>query len=387
MAHDKLTFTELDNYLNVIPDDVAVLIVGGAGIGKSSFVRDWNSRRTNRFYEKNCAEMLDIGDFLGINSVKGGRTVPNPPPWFDAIQPTDLFLDEINRAGAASILRGVMGLVLSKSIADMALPKGSRIIAAINPERSDSLYDVIPFDLAQNNRFWVAEVRCDYEDWKTRFAVPNGVHATVISYLDENPGDLNSMDDEMRVERARNSETYRNVLATPRTWTWLSDSMYNVESLGENVSRAYVEKLARGYVGEDIAPEFAKFYVSAVKNGAFTPKTILYGDPARWETVGPEIFEMCNDDALSATRLCSKIGEYMKSIEGSIHDDNNMPKKECKELADNFLMFVRSLNTEIRSYLFRSILVPLGTRRDSWIRMLCIMRKEIQEIFSDDLNQ
>ena len=88
---ETVTFSELEENLEFIPPEVAVLLVGPAGIGKSSFAASWAARQEGyRYYEKNVAEVLDIGDFLGRNSVVDGRTVLNPPPWFSDTEKTIL---------------------------------------------------------------------------------------------------------------------------------------------------------------------------------------------------------------------------------------------------------------------------------------------------------
>lgn len=380
---EQVTFSELEAVLDVMPDDVTVLIVGTAGIGKSAFVNNWAQKQGKRYYEKNCAELLDIGDLEGRNSVVDGRTVLNPPPWFSATEPTILFLDEPNRAGSNAILRGIMGLVLNHSIAKLKLPPGSMVIAAANPDEG-SAYDVVPFDLAQTNRFFVAEVKSDPEYWLNHVAIPNKYNAAVVKYIQKYKKMLNMMLDESAVNVAQSARYYRNVLATPRQWHSFARSLDRLEASlapGEVPSKRLVEILGAGFVGPVVASSFATFYIERMSSSNIDVIKLLGVDECgldEFNAIFDSFAEASVNDATKTCGVLTDIHEYLQSDGLGELDDADT----CTNVATNYYKVMKLCSTELRKFVYTSHLMSMYKDRNSYIAKLIAAKHSIASLFS-----
>lgn len=380
---ERISFSELESALDVLPPEVAVLLLGPAGIGKSSFTKAWAAKQQGyRYYEKNCAELVDLGDLVGRNSVVDGRTVLNPPPWFDDTQKTILFLDEINRAGANSILRGCMGLVLNHSIAELKLAEGSRVIAAANPELGTA-YDVIPFDFAQSNRFFVAELTCDTDYWIDRFAVPNHVNPIVVDYIRAHKTVLHQMSDDAAATAAQEATHYRNILSTPRTWTYYAKTLDNLERKqpeGAIPNRHMVEYIGAGFIGPILASSFATFYVDSKSMKTVNIEELLCMKTVtvqRHEQLMSTFVDIINHDPTRGINLLTDIHQLL------LHDGKKLlsNKRMLTIVADNYYTILKECSTELRNMVFANHIAPLGTGKDTYIAKLKSERPEIRTIF------
>ena len=90
--------------------------------------------------------MSDPGDLIGLPRLnnESGKTEFMPPYWFPTDgKPIVLFLDELNRA-RPEVLQTIMDLALNRKLAGRTLPKGSRIISAVNDGEEYQLTDLDP---------------------------------------------------------------------------------------------------------------------------------------------------------------------------------------------------------------------------------------------------
>ena len=137
-----------------------ILLVGPAGTGKTSRVKQWAAQRGINLYIRKAMD-LDITDMGGaITPDKEGKKVNRltSREWDPLDRPNSvLFLDELNRA--SSDVRGqLLTLVNNHTISDINEPSGERFlpnflftVAAINPANADYATDEL--DDAEYDRF------------------------------------------------------------------------------------------------------------------------------------------------------------------------------------------------------------------------------------------
>jgi hypothetical protein len=380
---ETVTFSELEENLEFIPPEVAVLLVGPAGIGKSSFAKAWAAHQEGyRYYEKNVAEVLDIGDFLGRNSVVDGRTVLNPPPWFSDTEKTILFIDEINRAGANSIVRGCMGLVLNRAIAELKMPEGSRILSAANPDMGP-MYDIIPFDLAQSDRFYVAEVMCDAQYWLNRIAGPQHFNSAVVEFIRKYPDYLHQLSNPKLANDAMTREHYRNVLSTPRSWDMFSRSLNNMErKMGEGnpPTRRRLETLGAGFVGPLLATSFATFYLDMKvlsKIDVIEVLTQANMSIEEHDKAMKVLEEIVKTDPTRAIGMLTDIHSYL------LHEGATVLKKKIAlaAIAENYYTIMSMCSAELRQLVFTNHLTPLAGQKGCYIDRIRSVKPEVEDLF------
>lgn len=378
---EQITFSELDDVLLDIPPEVTVLLLGPAGIGKSAFIHSWARKQNTRFYYKNCAEMLDIGDLLGRNSVVDGVTVNNPPPWYSATEKTILCMDEINRCGQNSILRGCMGLVLTQSIADLKLPEGSRVICAANPEEG-TYYDVIPFDLAQSNRFFVAELKCDTDYWLKNVAIPGKYNQAVIDFITKYPDYLHQLSNSSAVATATGAKYYRNVLSTPRSWEAYSKTLNNMERrLGDTVpERRSVEIRGAGYIGPVLAGSFASYYLDRRMAGFIKVPALLTGDGITQEDREKMLAEFARaikEDPSRAIDIVTEIHSYLKMYSHRLFSK----KKQISVIAENYYTLMSMCPQEYINMAYTNFISQLFDDPNNYFNQMYPAKPEIRNLF------
>ncbi len=378
---EQITFSELDDVLLDIPPEVTVLLLGPAGIGKSAFIHSWARKQNTRFYYKNCAEMLDIGDLLGRNSVVEGVTVNNPPPWYSATEKTILCMDEINRCGQNSILRGCMGLVLTQSIADLKLPEGSRVICAANPEEG-TFYDVIPFDLAQSNRFFVAELKCDTDYWLKNVAIPGKYNQAVIDFITKYPDYLHQLSNSSAVATATGAKYYRNVLSTPRSWEAYSKTLNNMERrLGDTVpERRSVEIRGAGYIGPVLAGSFASYYLDRRMAGFIKVPALLTGDGITQEDREKMLAEFARaikEDPSRAIDIVTEIHSYLKMYSHRLFSK----KKQISVIAENYYTLMSMCPQEYINMAYTNFISQLFDDPNNYFNQMYPAKPEIRSLF------
>jgi hypothetical protein len=127
---------------------VPVLLWGGAGLGKSSAVREM-AQAAGLPCETVIASIREPSDFAGLPIVgEGGAAVHfAPPSWAGrlAVAGTGvLFLDEISTAPPA-VQAALLRVVLERTVGDLELPDEIAVVAAANPpEQAADGWDLSP---------------------------------------------------------------------------------------------------------------------------------------------------------------------------------------------------------------------------------------------------
>ena len=127
---------------------VPVLLWGGAGLGKSSAVREM-AAAAGLPCETVIASIREPSDFAGLPVVaEDGASVRFAPPrWAERLQQAGhgiLFLDEISTAPPA-VQAALLRVVLERTVGDLELPGDVTVVAAANPpEQAADGWDISP---------------------------------------------------------------------------------------------------------------------------------------------------------------------------------------------------------------------------------------------------
>ena len=157
-----------------------LLLVGGAGTGKSSVVRKWAEKRNINLIQKSAGAMdkSDMGgavaravDAQGANTNKMTRLTNSE---FESLQEPGsvLFLDELNRADP-EIVGSLLTLILDHKVPDNYSKGGMQnlkgflfTVAAINPADEDTYEGTHEFDNALLDRFRQISVKVDIPQYR-----------------------------------------------------------------------------------------------------------------------------------------------------------------------------------------------------------------------------
>jgi hypothetical protein len=145
---------------------VPVLLWGGAGLGKSSAVREM-AAAADLPCETVIASIREPSDFAGLPIVTEGGTSVRfaAPDWAERLAASGrgiLFLDEISTAPPA-VQAALLRVVLERVVGDVALPADVTVVAAANPpEQAADGWDLSP-PLA--NRFCHLDWDLDAQEW------------------------------------------------------------------------------------------------------------------------------------------------------------------------------------------------------------------------------
>ncbi len=259
---------KLIHILDMTPATHNIMLVGRHGIGKSEILTEYFSQHGMRVVPLFLGQMSDPGDLIGLPTISNtGNTLPTqekhnkssrmefiPPYWFPTDdQPIVLFLDELNRA-RPEILQSVMDLALNRCLAGHALPKGSRIISAINDGEE---YQLTTLDPALVSRFNIYEFRPTVQEWLL-WAAKIGVDQRVIDFIQAEPAFLDGLP-----EQKAGQDTGLEKYPDRRAWQRVSDVISgNLDGISHHVIETLTEDdldLIAGIVGASAASRFYAF--------------------------------------------------------------------------------------------------------------------------------
>lgn len=248
---------ELIDIIAMTPAEHNIMLAGAHGIGKSRILTEYFESKGVPVVTLFLGQMSDPGDLIGLPSKneKTGKTDFLPPYWFPTdSKPIVLFLDELNRA-RPEILQSVMDLTLNRKLAGKALPKGSRIISAVNAGQEYQLTDLDP---ALVSRFNIYTFRPSVSEWLL-WAERACIAPVVVKFIENNS---NYLDGKPR-------EDADNLEKTPdrRGWERVSDVLKMAPAINSSLKKAIA-----GIIGPEVANVF---FEEIKKNRKVSGKDVL----------------------------------------------------------------------------------------------------------------
>ena len=309
---DIKTFTTLAPRL---PADIAVLMRGPTGVGKSHIAKQCADEIGLPFIDVRGSTMSegDVGGYPDIDGMKEtGVMTFCMPSWFvrSCREPVVLMLDELNRS-LPGVQQSFFQLVLDRELGNdqdgnpYRLHPETRVYSAVN---HGSEYDVNEMDPALLRRFWVVDLEPTVHDW-IDWAGPADIDPVTIDFIRNHPEHLRV--DPGKVEPGT-------ICPTPASWHRLDESLRHMglvpsELAGTGAEGIYA--LAGGFVGTEAAisyTEFIKRYERVI-----SAENVLNGEIDKKRAT-----ELPASEALG---VLDKLVEHSK--------DNDWKKKEAKNVS------------------------------------------------------
>lgn len=259
---DIKTFKQLASKL---PAEMAVLMRGPTGVGKSQMARALAKEVGLPFLDVRGSTM-DESQVSGIpdfetSKTAGVATFCLPSFYVRACrEPVVLMLDELNRS-MPQVMQSFFQIVLDRELGNnvdgepLRLHPETRVVAAVNWGNE---YDVNDMDPALLRRFWVVDLEPTNQDW-IDWASDKGVDPVLVDFVRQNP-------DHLRVDPS--SVDPGTVIPTPASWDRLNTSLCHMsmapsDLCGTRATGFY--PLCSGFVGTEAAIAFSEFVANYEK--------------------------------------------------------------------------------------------------------------------------
>jgi hypothetical protein len=253
----------LKNIVPFLPPEIAVLMRGPTGIGKSHVARSFADILELPFIDVRGSTMDEakvggLPDMKAVDEKKVATFVV--PSWFKRAceEPCVIMLDELNRS-MPTVMQAFFQIVLDRELGNdedgvpHRLHPETRVLAAIN---AGNEYDVNEMDPALLRRFWVCDVEPTVGDW-VEWAEGAGLDPIGIQFIKAEPA-------HWRVEPS--DVEPGTVCPNPASWHRLLDALVHMgmapEKLAGNNVPATFYPIAAGFVGTEAAIGFRDFVVN-----------------------------------------------------------------------------------------------------------------------------
>lgn len=295
MAITKLHAGEIKDYIRYIVKNneklqesglvpVAVSIMGEAGLGKTSVVKQLGKELGKEVVKINLAQVEELGDIIGfpikehqvcktenesdcqwINEhaietySKNGYKLTGrnrmsyaAPEWIaNKTEGVLLLLDDWTRADTR-FLNAVMDLINEQAYISWTMPKGSTIILTENPDNGS--YMVNSIDDAIRTRFTNIEMVFDVKQW-AKFAEEQGIDGRCINFLLLNPEIVNHK-------------------VNPRSLVTFFNSIRGVTDFSTKEGLSIIQMIGEGSIGEAATATFITF-INNKLDKLVTPEFIM----------------------------------------------------------------------------------------------------------------
>lgn len=220
---------------------LAAFIWGEPGIGKSMCVNQFARNESMQLIDIRLTQ-LDSPDLQGLKWIdeKTGTTRSYRPEFFPVENtPGIIFLDELT-AAEPRMQATAYQLVLDRKVGPYTLPDKWMVLGAGNsPEDGAISYKM---GSALSDRFVHIHVIGDAQSWLTGWAIENGIHPTVLSFIRVKPEFLTTVQGQ--------AKSVQLISPSPRSWARVSDVMKEVSD------KTCISILINGIVGDAAAVEF-----------------------------------------------------------------------------------------------------------------------------------
>jgi hypothetical protein len=332
-ATSTFTFRALFRALKWLEPRQTALLRGRHGIGKSAVAYQmaeiWGldtviERRISQLSEGDMIGLPDRGAVRVFDGVEWLVTSFLPTDWFLEAQhkPCLVFLDEINR-GTPETMQACFQFVEKGELNGRKVHPDTRIIAAVNFSKE---YNITPMDPAFVDRFWVADVEPDKEDWLAWARGKGNIHAKIIEFISQ----CNEDHFEILPEQISKLPTTE-VIPSRRSWERLARHVVRVvsgEMLINTPTAGVFYDVCRGFVGPDAARALVKFLRSCEDN--ITPSDILNN----FKKVEKTILSLSAEQQMS---IIDKVKHFLHST------NVRMTEEQAKNMSD----FMKVLPPEI----------------------------------------
>jgi MoxR-like ATPase len=218
------------------------MLHGRPGIGKTEIVQQLADRTGALLFDLRLTT-IEPQDLRGLPYYDHAtqRTVWYRPEDLpdDPAQPSILFLDELT-AAAPALQPTVYGLLQERRVGRHRLPDSVFIVAAGNQVEDGAV--AYEMGTALSDRLVHLLLRAEAGDWLARFAVPQGLHAAVVTFIRTRPDLLETTEDALRRGQM--------IACTPRSWARVSAILTAIPD------RRLRDVMIAGTVGEAAAAEF-----------------------------------------------------------------------------------------------------------------------------------
>jgi len=302
---------------------VVPLLMGPAGIGKTSVVKQWAKENGYETKVLMLGQISDAGDITGMPYIENGIQKYARPSFFPVSGKYVIFLDEINRA-QKDILQAVFQLILEKRIGDHVLPEGTVIMAASNPPTDD--YTVLDFsDRAWLSRFCLIKVEPDLDSFLDygKAQLPSALKV----FLKENPQHFIKSGDDFSVAD----------FAAPDPRAWLDQVSEVIKHCQDKTLRS---ELIFGLVGVEAGVLLDK-YLDKKELFKISGQQVFAGDfdISALADLSPEVMHLALDDAKDLLIRGEKLTDHLYTFLGAINKDiaygfiDNITKKLAEDVS------------------------------------------------------
>ena len=266
-----------------------ICIWGTHGIGKTEIVRQFAKENHYQWAYIAPAQFEEMGDLIGMPSIKNGKTIFNPPDWVPTTEgPGILLIDDVNRADGR-ILRGMMQLLQNYELLSWKLPPQWQIVLTANPDGGD--YSLTPLDDAMLTRMLHISLIFDAKAWAV-WAGKNKIDARGINFVLSHP------------------ELVQGERTTPRTLVQFFQSIAAIPKLSENLT--LVQMLGASCLDEKTVAAFLSFVQQNLAQ-LISPENICTSSDFETEVYQP-IKKIVQQDLLRVdilATLCTRLNNYL----------------------------------------------------------------------------
>lgn len=318
----------LDNNLELVEqglDKITINLVGEAGIGKTSVIKQLAQQRGAGYKRLNLSELEEIGDMVGIPQkefmmTKNGeekrvaeKLIPQfinlgydlcpecdpvmsyaVPEWVpdDPEQEFILFLDDFSRANTM-FMQAIMSLMQFGEYISWKLPKKCHLILSSNPD--DGSYSVTDLDPAQKSRMINFTMDFDVQCW-AKWADSVGIRSEFINMALLTPEIF---------ERGKHINA--------RSYTLFANACNGIKQLDSDASLEKICIISKGCFQDDYVSGIFVQFIHNHLDKLIAAQEVIDGD---WKVVKAKltdnIYRKGNYDAAIASTLTLRLSNYIE---------------------------------------------------------------------------
>jgi len=353
---------EMVQIIDATPIDQAILLKGIHGIGKSEIISSVYSKKGYRVVTLFLGQASDAGDIIGLpdrQKIDGMiKTVFAPPFWWPTNEDENvlIFLDELNR-GKPEVMQCIMDMVLNRKLNGRALPKNTRVIAAMNPIDDAGFYQVDELDPALLDRFNEYDFKPTIDEWLD-WATETGVNEWVTSFISKNGDHLDPITD------VKSGAKVGKIQASRRSWKRVSDIINN----SSDIDITTLTNIVFGIIGDRSTAMFIK-HIRENGHGLSAEKVITKFSDA----VKNKLKTMNVQDIIHTNR---QISIWLEQNVDTLKKDRELGKKYAK----NIQSYLNTINAEAMAEFF-DILSTANNSNKKWPQVLLDLNPDISNKF------